>query len=139
VLALHAAGDGSGGLRCVRRPPGALVVLAMLASASWLAGQARPQAVRVSQDYAVRQLLKKVNPEYPEDLKKKRVQGMVSLKIRISKEGDVKRVELVSGNPELARLAIDALKQWKYKPYLMQEQPWEVETTVQINFSLAYE
>lgn len=136
MLALHAAGDGSGGLRCVRRHPSALIVLAMLAPASWPLGQARPQAVRVSQGYAVRQLLKKVNPEYPEDLKKKRIQGIVTLKIRISKEGDVKRAELVSGHPELAPLAIDAVKQWKYKPYLMQEQPWEVETTVQINFTL---
>ncbi len=70
-------------------------------------------------------------------MKKKRIQGLVTLRILISRQGDVSQVTLVSGHPALAPLAIDAVKQWRYKPYLLQEEPVEVETTVQINFTLS--
>ena len=59
------------------------------------------------------------------------------LQAQISKTGDIENLQLVSGHPMLAPAAIEAVKQWKYKPYLLNGEPVEVETTVQVNFSLA--
>jgi protein TonB len=98
---------------------------------------ATPQRVRVSTGVAETFLVKRVNPEYPKDLRKQRIQGMVVLNVRISKDGNVIAVTLVSGHPVLAQLATDAVKQWKYKPYLLNGEAVEVETEVRINFTLA--
>ena len=98
---------------------------------------ATPQRVRVSTGVAERLLVKRVNPDYSKDLRKKRIQGMVVLKVRISKDGDVIDMKLVSGHPALAQAAIDAVKQWKYKPYLLNGEAVEVETQVLVNFTLA--
>lgn len=96
-----------------------------------------PQPVRVSGDVARTLLLKTVNPEYSKDLRKQRVQGMVTLSVRINKEGDVAGVTLISGHTALGQIAIDAVKQWKYKPYLLKGEAVAVETQVLINFTLA--
>ena len=55
----------------------------------------------------------------------------------ISKTGDIQNLHLISGHPMLAPAAIEAVKQWKYKPYLLNGEPVEVETTVQVNFTLS--
>jgi len=55
----------------------------------------------------------------------------------ISKEGAIENLTLVSGHPMLAPAAIDAVKQWRYKPYLLNGEPVEVDTEVQVNFTLA--
>jgi TonB family protein len=99
--------------------------------------QQAPQRVRVSAGVAEKLLVKRVNPDYPKDLRKQRIQGMVALGVRISKDGDVIDVKLVSGEPALAQLAINAVKQWKYKPFLLNGQAVEVETQVLVNFTLA--
>jgi protein TonB len=65
-----------------------------------------------------------------------RIQGRVVLKVVISKTGDVVSLALVSGDPLLAPAAIDAVKQWKYKPYLLNGNPVEVDTQVTVNFTL---
>jgi periplasmic protein TonB len=101
------------------------------------AKQPAPQRVRVSQGLAEQLLVKRVNPECPKDLRKQRIQGMVLLAVRINKDGEVVEANLISGHPGLAQAAIDAVKQWKYKPYLLDGQPVQVETRVQVNFSLA--
>jgi len=61
----------------------------------------------------------------------------VILQAEISKTGDIQNLRLISGHPMLAPAAIEAVKQWKYKPYLLNGEPVEVETTVQVNFTLA--
>lgn len=58
------------------------------------------------------------------------------LKVNIDKEGTVYKTELISGHPLLAPAAIEAVQQWKYKPYLLNGAPVEVETQVQVNFVL---
>jgi protein TonB len=55
----------------------------------------------------------------------------------ISKDGDIADLALVSGEPMLAKAAMDAVKHWKYRPYFLQGQPVEVETQIQVNFTLA--
>jgi TonB family protein len=100
--------------------------------------QARLQYVRLKPDFAQKRLIKKVNPHYSAEMRRNHLQGIVKLKIRVSKQGDVKAAELVSGNPDLGASAIVAVKQqWKYDPFFLNGDPVEFETTVNINFSLA--
>ena len=80
---------------------------------------------------------KKVDPEYPDAARKARVQGKVILEVTVNKDGSVKNIRLVSGHPLLAPAAIDAVKQWEYKPFLLNGKPVEVLTQVQVNFTLA--
>jgi protein TonB len=58
------------------------------------------------------------------------------MQVILDKQGNVANIQLISGHPLLAPPAIDAVKQWKYKPYLLNETPVEVETQVQVNFTL---
>jgi bla regulator protein blaR1 len=79
----------------------------------------------------------KVPPQYPEAAKKARLQGKVILEATISKDGDVENLETNSGDTALVSASIDAVKQWKYKPYLVNGKPVEVKTQVTVNFTLA--
>jgi protein TonB len=96
-----------------------------------------PQRVRVSQGVSTSLLIKKVAPQYPDDAKQARIQGSVVLQALIDKNGDVADLALVSGHPMLAPAAIKAVKQWKYKPYLLNGQPVNVETQIVVRFSLS--
>ena len=58
------------------------------------------------------------------------------MRVIIDKQGNVANIQLISGHPLLAPPAIDAVKQWKYKPYLLNQTPVEVETQVSVNFTL---
>lgn len=95
-----------------------------------------PQRVRTSDSIMQSLIIKKVAPVYPPLGRQARIQGMVILKVQISKTGDVESIQLVSGHPILAPSAIEAVKQWKYKPYLLNGEPVEVETNVTVNFTL---
>src|SRR3989441_11719014 len=98
---------------------------------------ATPQRVRVSAGVTNGLLVKRVQPPYPPLARQARIQGTVVLQAEISKTGDIQNLRLISGHPMLAPAAIEAVKQWKYKPYLLNGEPVEVETTVQVNFTLA--
>jgi periplasmic protein TonB len=98
---------------------------------------ATPQRVRVSSGVQSGLLIRKVNPTYPPLARQARIQGTVVLQAQISKEGNIENLQLISGHPMLAPAAIEAVKQWKYKPYLLNGEPVEVETQVQVNFTLA--
>jgi TonB family protein len=96
-----------------------------------------PQRVRVSHDVVAGLLVKKVPPAYPDNARIARVQGSVVLKALIDKDGAVEDLTLISGHPMLAPSAIEAVKQWKYKPYLLNGQPVKVETQIVVNFQLS--
>jgi periplasmic protein TonB len=98
---------------------------------------ATPQRVRVSSGVVSGLLLRKVNPTYPPLARQARIQGTVILQAEISKDGNIENLQLISGHPMLAPAAIEAVKQWKYKPYLLNGEPVEVETQVQVNFTLS--
>jgi periplasmic protein TonB len=98
---------------------------------------ATPQRVRVSQGVSQGLLVRKVNPTYPPLARQARIQGTVVLHAQISKDGAIQGLTLISGHPMLAPAAIDAVKQWKYKPYLLNGEPVEVDTEVQVNFTLS--
>ena len=97
----------------------------------------RPKRVRVSQGVAEGLVVKKVPPTYPQEAHDHRIQGVVLVQILIGETGDVVDARLISGYPALAQAAIDAVKQWTYKPYLLNGEPVEVETKVQVNFTLS--
>jgi TonB family protein len=97
----------------------------------------QPLRVRVSSGVMQGLLLTKVQPQYPPDAKDQHIQGLVVLKAIVDKEGNVSNIQLITGHPELAPAAIEAVKQWKYKPYLLNGTPVEIETQIQVNFTLA--
>ena len=98
---------------------------------------ATPTRVRVSSGVVSGLLVRKVPPAYPPLARQARIQGVVVLQAQISKEGNIENLQLISGHPMLAPAAIEAVKQWKYRPYLLNGEPVEVDTQVQVNFTLA--
>jgi periplasmic protein TonB len=93
--------------------------------------------VRLSSRVAMGLLIKRVDPEYPESARRDRIQGVVMFRAVITTSGEIADLEVVSGVPLLAKAAGKAVKQWKFKPYRLQGQPVEVETTIQVNFTLS--
>src|SRR3981081_3874038 len=98
---------------------------------------ATPQRVRVSAGVTSGLKVRDVKPNYPPLARQARIQGTGGLHAVISKDGSIEGLTLVSGHPMLAPAAIDAVKQWKYKPYLLNGEPVEVDTEVLCNFTLS--
>jgi len=96
-----------------------------------------PERIRVSPAISRGRVVKRVNPAYPQAARRGRIEGNVALYAIISRAGDISAVDLVCGHPLLAPAAIEAVKQWKYKPYLFNGKPVEVDTQIQVNFSLS--
>jgi TonB family protein len=96
---------------------------------------AKPQ-LEVPSDAMQRRIRHQVLPEYPEDARQAGVQGTVVLAAVVSAEGAVTQVKFVSGPEALSLAAIDAVRWWRYEPYLVNGQPATVETTVAVNFRL---
>jgi TonB family protein len=96
----------------------------------------RPIKVRVSSGVAQGLLIHQVNPVYPGEARKNHIQGDVILRTTIDREGNVADLKVVSGEPILADAAVEAVKQWKYRPYLLNGEPVEVETQVLIKFHM---
>lgn len=92
--------------------------------------------IRVSEGVAERLLITKVEPRYPDDARHAHVEGSVVLKALIGATGDVEELSLVSGDPLLVPAAMEAVKQWKYKPYLLNGEPLKVETQISVSFEL---
>jgi protein TonB len=81
-------------------------------------------------------LINMVKPAYPQSAKEARVQGSVVMSIVIDENGDVKQVNVVSGPPTLTDAAVNAVKQWKYAPTILNGKAIEVTTTVTVTFNL---
>jgi TonB family protein len=94
------------------------------------------QSVTVSQGVSQGLLVKKVHPTYPANALRLRREGAVQLKATISKDGNISAVKVLSGEPLLAHAAVDAVKQWKYKPYLLNGSPVDIQTEITVNFKL---
>lgn len=77
-----------------------------------------------------------VPPRYPEAARNARIQETVILDATISKGGNVENLQIISGHPMLPA-AIDAVKDWKYNPYLVNGEPVDVQTQVKVNFTLS--
>jgi protein TonB len=115
------------------------VITGIISSTSSLAGLPKPPMppalrVRISQGVTKGRLLAKIEPKYPPLARAARIQGEVILTAIISKTGEVENLTLVSGHPMLVPSAFDAVRQWRYRPYLLNGEPVEVETTVTLTF-----
>src|ERR1700690_2505875 len=108
------------------------VLLVSVALTSLAASQIHPERVRVGQNVMSAQIVTKVAPVYPPLARPARIQGSVVLRVRVNKSGDVTDIQLFSGHPMLAPAAIEAVKQWKYKPYLLNGEAVDVETDVTV-------
>lgn len=95
-----------------------------------------PQTVKVSQGVSQGLLYKKVQPTYPPSALHMRVEGAVELMATISKRGDITDLKVLGGTPLLTHAAADAVKQWKYKPYLLNGEPVEMQTQITVKFKL---
>jgi periplasmic protein TonB len=113
------------------------VIGGIVGSTANLPKVATPQRVRVSQGVSTGLLIRKIQPNYPPLARQARIQGTVVLQAEISKEGTIQNLQLISGHPMLAPSAIEAVKQWRYRPYLLNGEPVAVETQVVVNFSLS--
>ena len=96
-----------------------------------------PQSVKVSPNVSQGLLISKVQPIYPPLARQARVQGTVVLQAVIAKDGTIQELQVTSGHPMLIQAAMDAVKQWRYKPYYLNGEPVLVRTTINVNFELS--
>ena len=82
-------------------------------------------------------LLYRVQPDYPSLARLTHTQGAVVLHAVISRQGTIENLQVVSGPPLLMKAAIDAVQRWRYRPYLLNGEPVEVETEITVNFVLS--
>jgi periplasmic protein TonB len=97
---------------------------------------APPKRLSISQGVSEGMLLTKIKPEYPTIAKIARIEGSVVLEALISKEGVIENLRVLSGHPALIPSAMDAVKQWRYRPYLLNGNPVDVQTKITITFTL---
>lgn len=94
-----------------------------------------PGTIRISQGVSQGLLIKKVQPIYPSVARQLRRQGTVQLLATIDKAGNTTKVQVLTGDPMLARSAVYAVKEWKYRPYLLNGLPVEIETQITVVFN----
>ena len=100
------------------------------------AEKAPQQKLRISQGVSQGLIIKKVQPVYPAQARQMHLEGTVELQANVAESGSISSVKQLSGDRVLGRAAMDAVRQWKYKPYYLNGQPVEVETQITVNFKL---
>jgi protein TonB len=106
----------------------------LMASASSSVPRPSLATVRISQGVSQGLLIKRVQPKYPPAALAVRAQGAVQIEATINKEGNVTNLKVLSGDPVLARAALEAVRQWRYKPYYLDGDPVEIQTQITVNF-----
>jgi protein TonB len=96
------------------------------------------QITHVSQGVSRGLLVKQIPPAYPATALKRGTEGVVELLATISKDGDISAVKTLSGDAQLSHAAVEAVKQWKYKPYLLNGEPVEIQTQITVKFKLPH-
>jgi len=101
------------------------------------ASAAPPATIRVGGSVQQTKLVSQPHPTYPIEAKQARIQGVVQLSATIAKDGTVRNLEVIQGHPLLVQAAMDAVRQWVYQPTLLNGQPVEVITQIDVNFTLS--
>jgi protein TonB len=127
IVGSTGAGDPSGILHALGKPSSILPVPAPPAVA-------RPPRVSHMMEG---NLIRRVQPDYPPIARSARIQGQVVLAAIISKEGTIENLRALAGHPMLVHAALEAVSQWRYRPYILNNEPVEVETQITVNFSLS--
>jgi protein TonB len=131
AAAIGVAGDAPGGLR-----QGVFDSILNSSSAA-IPNVVAQHRVIVSRGVIQGMLLHRVQPAYPPLARQARIQGQVTLQAEISRDGSIQNLHVIAGHPMLVPSALEAVKQWKYRPYILNEETVEVETTITVNFTLA--
>jgi len=97
---------------------------------------AAPARIKQGGEVTAASIITQTRPAYPPLARQARIQGTVVLHAIIDKEGKVAQLEVVSGHPLLVQSAIEAVKQWRYKPTQLNGDPVEVDTTIQVTFTM---
>jgi protein TonB len=111
-------------------------------SSSTLAGILQPNSdlptlsLPISQGLSGGMLKRRVDPAYPATAKEMRIEGTVVLQATVTKEGALENIQIVSGPPPLTAAAVDAVRKWRYTPYLLNGDPVEVQTNITLQFKL---
>jgi protein TonB len=92
--------------------------------------------IKVGGNVQAARILNRVQPQYPPLARQTRISGTVRLHAIISKDGSIQQLEVISGHPLLQQAALDAVRQWRYQPTLLNGEPVEVDTTIDVIFSL---
>lgn len=95
-----------------------------------------PGMLKISQGVSQGLLINRVQPRYPQNALAMRIQGAVQIEATINKEGKITNLKPTSGDPVLARAAMDAVRQWRYKPYFLDGEPVDIQTQITVNFKL---
>ena len=116
----------------------ALVIKGQRSTPAALPAARAPERIRVGGNVQATRLISQVRPEYPADLQRAGIQGTVLLRAVISTAGDLANLDAVNTavDPGLVRAALDAVRQWRYQPTLLNGQPVEVVTTITVDFRL---
>jgi len=93
--------------------------------------------VRVGGNVQSSKLIRRVEPSYPELAKRARVQGIVILQVTVDETGSVGAIKIIRGHPLLSPPALEAVRQWKYSPTILNGEPVQVVATVTVNFVLS--
>jgi TonB family protein len=101
------------------------------------AGASGPQRLRIGGNVQAAMVINYIKPVYPPLAKQARIQGTVRFNVVINKDGTIQDIQVESGHPLLAEAALDAVRQWTYKPTLLNGEPVEVATVVDVNFTLS--
>ncbi len=107
---------------------------ALIASASPNLPRPTLATVRISQGVSQGLVIKRVQPKYPQAALASHTGGAVLIEATVNKEGNVTNLKVINGDPILARAALDAVRQWRYKPYYLDGQPVEIQTQITVNF-----
>lgn len=99
--------------------------------------KATPKRITVGGNVQAAHLVNRVQPGYPPLARQTRISGTVKLHAIIGKDGTVQQLQVVSGHPLLVQSALDAVRQWRYQPTLLNGEPVEVDTEIDVIFSLA--
>jgi len=123
------------------RPGVAVLTLLMFAgcgsSPPNQAGAKDHPQINVIETLNCNRLVHYVRPVYPKEAKQKRIEGTVTLRARITKAGDLQDITALKGNPIFVPEAVRVAKQWRYTPCLIESEPVEIVTTLDINFNLS--
>ena len=97
---------------------------------------AAPARIKQGGAVTAASIITQTHPNYPPLARQARIQGTVVLHAIIDKEGKVAQLEVISGHPLLVQAAMEAVKQWRYKPTQLNGEPVEVDTTIQVTFTM---
>jgi periplasmic protein TonB len=98
---------------------------------------AAPKRINVGGNVQQARLINQPRPQYPPLAKQARIQGTVRFTAIIGRDGNILNLTVVSGHPLLVQSATDAVKQWRYQPTLLNGEPVEVVTQIDVNFTLS--